>query len=200
MIGIQPTGFLTVIIIGIALSMDAFSLGVGLGAQGMRWRDVVRLSLVISALHVILPLSGIWIGKWLHGIFGDIFQRLAALILMILGSKMALESIRRKVDEKLPPLQANLRIADDELPPLQSNLFQLSFFALGVSVDALSVGFSLGTLGVSPLFSSIAFGLLSGMLSLAGLYVGRKVNQALGEYGQLAGGAVLVALGLKIFF
>ncbi|OPG16738.1 manganese efflux pump MntP family protein [Ferroacidibacillus organovorans] len=186
MIGIQPAGFLTVIIIGIALSMDAFSLGVGLGAQGMRWRDVVRLALVISMLHVILPLTGIWIGKMLHGIFGALFQRIAALILMLLGSKMALESLRRK--------------ADDEFPPLQANLFQLTLFALGVSMDALSVGFSLGTLGVSPLLSSLAFGLLSGTLSLAGIYIGRKVNQALGEYGQLAGGAVLVALGLKIFF
>lgn len=176
----------TIVMIGVALGMDAFSLGIGLGAQGLRWRDVARLSVVISLLHVVLPLAGMLIGDVLFFHFGSIVQKLAAIVMMFLGSKMFVEAIERGQKTIVPPITAAFP--------------QLFVFALGVSVDALSVGLTLGTLEVNPLVSALIFGVLSGTLAIAGLYIGRRVNQVLGRYGQLAGGVVLAVLGVKFFW
>lgn len=178
-------GVWTIVTIGLALGMDAFSLGLGLGAQGLRWRDVARLSVLISALHVVLPLLGIYVGDFLHVLFGRAFERIGAMVLLVLGAKMAIEA--------WSPV-------DGHTPPPSAGFLQLLAFAFSVSLDALSVGLGLGTLHVDPLKASVMFGALSGILSVMGLYVGRKANQALGGYGRVAGGAVLVLLGLKIFF
>lgn len=175
----------TVVTIGGALGMDAFSLGVGLGAQGLRWRDVARLSVMVSLLHLVLPLGGIVIGDALHHLFGPTFQRIGASLLLLLGARMTLEAFR--------PQPQTVR------PPLSAGPAKLFAYALSVSLDALSAGLSLGSLQVNALFAALVFGLSSGILSLAGLYLGRKATRALGDYGQAAGGAVLVVLGLKLF-
>jgi len=176
----------TIMMIGVALGMDAFSLGIGLGAQGLRWRDVTRLSVVISLLHVVLPLAGMLIGDMLFFHFGSIVQKLAAIVMMFLGSKMFVEAIEYSSKAITPPTAAAFP--------------QLFVFALGVSIDALSVGLTLGTLEVNPFVSALIFGVQSGILAIAGLYIGRRVNQVLGRYGQLAGGAVLAVLGVKFFW
>lgn len=178
-------GLWTIVTIGLALGMDAFSLGLGLGAQGLRWRDVARLSVLISAFHVVLPLLGIYVGDFLHALFGHVFERIGAVVMLALGAKMAIEA--------WGPMEGRA-------PSASAGFLQLLAFAFGVSVDALSVGFGLGTLHVDPLEASVMFGALSGILSVMGLYLGRKASQALGSYGRVAGGAVLVLLGLKIFF
>ncbi len=175
----------TVLMIGVALGMDAFSLGIGLGAQGLRWRDVARLSAMISLLHVLLPLGGIAIGDALHHLFGSTFQKIGAALLLLLGARMTLEAFRRDPQSVRAPVSAGP--------------FKLLVFALSVSLDALSAGLSLGSLQVNALFAALVFGLSSGILSLAGLYLGRKATYTLGDYGQAAGGAVLVVLGLKLF-
>ena len=175
----------TVLMIGIALGMDAFSLGIGLGAQGLRWRDVARLSLMISFLHVLLPLGGIALGDALHHLFGSTFQKIGAALLLLLGARMTLEAFHRDPDLLRPPLSAGP--------------FKLLAFAFSVSLDSLSVGLSLGSLHIHALLAALLFGALSGILSLAGLYLGRQATHALGDYGQAAGGAVLVVLGLKLF-
>lgn len=184
--GYTPLLLWTVILIGLALSMDAFSLGIGLGAQGLRWRDVGRLSLIISIFHLMLPLFGVWIGDVLYAHFGDIVQKITAVVMMFLGSQMIIKSIQYEVGI--------------EPPPFRAHLLQLVGFAFGVSVDALSVGLTLGTLGMTPVVPAAIFAMLSGALSIAGLYIGRQVNGRLGRYGQVAGGAVLAFLGLKFFW
>ncbi len=186
MFAFTPLLLWTVVLIGLALSMDAFSLGIGLGAQGLRWRDVGRLSIVISLFHLLLPLLGVWIGDVLYARFGDIMQRITSVVMMFLGSQMIVKSLQYEVGI--------------EPPPFRAHFIHLVGFAFGVSVDALSVGLTLGTLGMTPLVPAIVFALLSGILSISGLYIGRQVNGRLGRYGQVAGGAVLAILGLKFFW
>lgn len=177
---------LTLLMIGLALSMDAFSLGLGLGAQGLRWRDVARLTVAIAALHVLFPLLSIWVGEWLRTVFGTVTQEVAALIMMLLGSRMAIAAVTAG------DLQRQV--------PIQAGWWQILVFASGVSVDALSIGLSLGTSDVPAFLASGLFGLQSGLFALIGLSLGKKVNQTLGTYGQIMGGAVLVILGLRFFW
>jgi len=178
--------WLTVLMIGLALSMDAFSLGLGLGAQGLRWRDVMRLTVAISVLHVLFPLLSIWLGAVLHRLFGTLAEQMAAVIMMLLGAKMTVEALASK--------------GEGIAAAVKPGLWHLFLFACTVSIDALSIGFTLGTVNVAPFFAALVFGVLSGSIALIGLALGKKVNQTLGEYGQIAGGAVLIILGMKFFW
>ena len=140
--------WVTLLTIGMALGMDAFSLGIGLGARGLRWRDVGRLTILVAVMHVILPLVGIWLGDLLYLRFGGMIQKVAAIILMFLGAKMALEAWRR--DDANAPI------------PISANLLALGVLAFSVSVDSLSVGFTLGTFRIHPFIPSLLLSHLVG--------------------------------------
>ena len=53
-------GQLVILIMAVALGLDAFSLGIGIGMKGIRLRDVLRISLVTALFHVIMPLIGMY--------------------------------------------------------------------------------------------------------------------------------------------
>ena len=62
------SSFLTILLIGISLSMDAFSLALVYGIQGMSKRDKIFLSLIVGVYHFIMPLIGLTFGTILDNI------------------------------------------------------------------------------------------------------------------------------------
>ncbi len=54
--GMHTGQLFTLLIIALALGMDAFSLGVGIGMRGIRLRDIIKLSVVIAIFHIVMPL------------------------------------------------------------------------------------------------------------------------------------------------
>lgn len=54
----------TILIMAVALGLDAFSLGIGIGMKGIRLRDVLRISIVTALFHIIMPLIGMYMGKY----------------------------------------------------------------------------------------------------------------------------------------
>lgn len=67
-------------------------------------------------------------------------------------------------------------------------------------MDNLIAGFRLGTLGTPVLLSAAVIGLISGLMSLAGLLLGTAVGQSLRGYASQVGGAALTALALTLAF
>ena len=53
---------LTILVMAVALGMDAFSLGIGIGLEGIRRLDVLRLSAMIALFHILMPLGGMVMG------------------------------------------------------------------------------------------------------------------------------------------
>nr|NNM90474.1 manganese efflux pump [Bacilli bacterium] len=186
MFGMSTTGW-TVLLMGLALSMDALSLGVALGAEGIRRRDSVRLAVMIGYFHILLPLLSILIGDWLSTLFGEVFSRLAAFFMMILGAKMAIEALRQTTPKR-------------SRKPLVTDWWHITGMGLAVSIDALAVGFSLGAIDVKPLYAAITFGVVSSSFAFMGMMIGRRVHRQLGHHGQLIGGMILLMLGLKFLF
>jgi len=73
-------------------------------------------------------------------------------------------------------------------------------FAGSVSVDALSVGVTLGLFATDLLWTILLFGLVGGMMSLIGLLIGRRMGQIVGEYGEILGGLILLIFGVLFLF
>ncbi|MOA19665.1 manganese efflux pump MntP [compost metagenome] len=69
-----------------------------------------------------------------------------------------------------------------------------------MSVDSFSVGVSLGMFHSNLVLTVLMFGLFGGLMSIIGLALGSGVSRGLGEYGEAAGGAILLAFGLMFIF
>jgi manganese efflux pump family protein len=168
-----------------ALGMDAFSLAIGMGMLGLRYKHIFKIGITIGAFHVIMPFLGIVIGKFLTQYFGFLAIIIGGALLIILGLQMLYSALFS--DEH------NERI-------LQPKGIGLLLFALSVSVDSFSVGLSLGMIGAKTVITLLSFGFMSMALSWLGLIIGKKVQGYIGVYGELLGGCILLGFGIKLLW
>ncbi|WP_405104863.1 manganese efflux pump [Paenibacillus sp. FSL K6-1217] len=178
----------TVAIMAVALGMDAFSLGVGIGMRGIRLLHVLQLSLLIAFFHVLMPLLGLFTGSYVGHLLGQVTTYAAGGLLVLLGGHMVFNSFRRD-DGGGSSRQMDHRTA-----------LGMLLISLSVSVDSFSVGVSLGMFVNSIILTVLAFGACGGVMSITGLLLGRRVSRSLGEYGEALGGAILLAFGLLFIF
>ena len=80
--------------IAFALSMDAFSLGDGVGMVGIRLREIVKVSITIGLFHMAMPLVGIVVGVYLSELVGDIAVFIGGGVLMAIGVHMLWNGFR----------------------------------------------------------------------------------------------------------
>jgi putative Mn2+ efflux pump MntP len=78
--------------------------------------------------------------------------------------------------------------------------FPLIMLATGVSIDALSVGFSMGAFGYSMYATALTFGIFSAVMSAVGLTFGNYIGKMMGERCELIGGCVLIILAVHMLF
>lgn len=177
---------LTIAIMAVALGMDAFSLGVGIGMKGIRLLHVLQMSLLIAFFHVLMPLLGLFTGSYVGHLLGQVTAYAAGGLLVLLGTHMVFNSFR--------PISSEMRGANDR------TFWGMLLISLSVSVDSFSVGVSLGMFVNSVFLTVLAFGVCGGLMSIIGLLLGRHVSRGLGEYGEALGGAILLAFGLLFIF
>ena len=79
------SSFFTILLIGISLSMDAFSLSLIYGMQGMKQKHKLILSIVVGIYHFIMPLTGLFFGTILDNINLISIDIIASLILIYIG-------------------------------------------------------------------------------------------------------------------
>jgi manganese efflux pump family protein len=178
--GMKTGQLLTLLIMALALGMDAFSLGVGIGMRGIRLRDILKLSTVIALFHILMPLAGIWTGRYVSTLLGSVATTVAGGLLLLLGSHMVYSSLR----------------GDSVTSINHRTVWGILLFALSVSIDSFSVGVSLGVFAVDIWLTVLLFGLFGGVMSILGLLLGRRVSSSLGGYGEACGGVILLTFGL----
>jgi putative Mn2+ efflux pump MntP len=176
----------TIIAIAVALGTDAFSMCVGLGMAGVTRRQVMVVTLAIMGFHIVMPLAGYYAGDIFGHLLGRAANIIGALVLVYLGVRMIRGAQRNESCETTGIITAN-----------PAGLLML---AGSVSLDALSVGFTLGTQRVALGTAALAIGLVAGAMTLAGLVVGQRVGGLAGNKAVLIGGAVLIVIGIKLLF
>lgn len=175
---------ITILIMALALGLDAFSLSVGIGMRGIRLLHVLKISIWVGIFHVIMPLIGIFTGQYVSLLLGTITGYVAGGLLILLGGHMVANAFYGGMT----------KIVD------YRSWIGISIFSLSVSMDSFSVGVSLGMFNSNVLITVLAFGFCGGLMSILGLLLGRKVGHNLGEYGEALGGAILLAFGLLFIF
>ncbi|MCA0758566.1 manganese efflux pump MntP family protein [Paenibacillus sp. N4] len=180
----QAGQLLTLLIIALALGLDAFSLGLGIGLKGIRLLDILKLGIVIALFHVMMPLAGMYTGQYVSGLLGDVATTAAGILLLLLGGHMIYSSLRGEEVQSFD----------------HRSSWGLLVLALSVSVDSFSVGITLGMFAANIWMTVLLFGFFGGLMSVLGLLLGRKVSGNLGEYGEACGGAILFVFGILFIF
>lgn len=177
----QSGQWFTIFAMAIALGMDAFSLGIGIGLRGVRFFYILKIGVVVAVFHFFMPLMGLFTGQYMSVLLGDIALAAGGILLILLGAHMIFSAVK----------------GDGTHPLEYTSMFSLLLFSLMVSIDSFSVGISLGLFSTDILLTVLIFGLFGGLMSMFGLLLGNKAAAGLGEYGEVIGGAILLAFGVK---
>jgi putative Mn2+ efflux pump MntP len=178
---------LETLLLAVGLGMDTFAVGIGSGTvfQAPVRRSVFRLSFHFGLFQTLLFLAGYfagsgivhWIEAWDH--------YLALGLLCFVGLRM----IREGFSEE-----------DAEAPRADpSRGWRLVILSVATSIDALAVGLSFGVLEREALASAILIGAASCVMTLFGIFLGRRLQARFGRYAEILGGLILVGIGVKIF-
>jgi len=174
------SSFLTVLIIGISLSMDAFSLALIYGMQGMPQKQKILLSIIVGIYHFIMPLIGLTFGTILDNINLISIDIIASLILIYIGIDLIISTLKR----------------EDRLEITKTGFL---IFGLSVSIDSLTVGIGLKAITDNYLISSIVFSLTSLIFTYLGLILGDIIGSKIGKYSKLIGGIILICIAIITF-
>lgn len=170
--------------LAVALGTDAFSLCIGIGLVGVSRRQVFLLTVTVFLYHVFMPLTGWVVGEFAGKAIGRTAAVAGALLLVYLGIRMVWVAVK----------------ANPEYEPkiTRFNTWGLLLLGASVSMDALSVGFTLGTVRVNLLFTATVIGVVAGAMTFAGLVFGRFLGNLAGTRAQLLGGLILVGIGARL--
>ena len=181
---------LSILMLGIAMSTDAFAAAVGKGAamRTPRLRDALRAGLIFGAIEALTPIVGwalgsaasLYVTAWDHWI--------AFILLLLLGLRMIWAGLR---DEP-----ADARAA----APRGQGFWALAATGLATSIDAMAVGVGLAFLDVNIIAVAATVGLTTFVLVTLGILLGRVLGTMAGKRAEAGGGILLLLIGTFILF
>lgn len=177
---------ISIILIGVGLSMDAFSVSVteGIMLKKPRLSEVLKIGLFFGGFQFLMPCIGYVLGSAFAKYITAFDHYIAFVLLGFIGGKMIYEAVSEKED-------------DGEIKnPLSFNT--LLILAIATSIDALAVGVTFATVSVPVVFASSLIGILTYAISAGGVYIGSKFGNLLGNKAEILGGLVLIGIGTKI--
>ena len=175
--------FWELLLIGVALSMDAFAVSVckGLSLRRLSWKHALLAGLYFGGFQFLMPVLGYLLGYRFESLIAAVDHWIAFALLALIGGNMIKES--RDQDEEL---------SDD------FGFQTMLLLAVATSIDALAVGITFAFLSVRILPAAGLIGGTTFLLSALGIYVGHVFGLRYKARAELAGGLILILIGLKI--
>lgn len=182
--------FFNSVLLGIGLAMDCFSLSLvnGLNEPKMKAVKMGKIAAVFGTFQAAMPMIG-WV--CVHTIVEKfkVFEKfvpwIALLLLSYIGGKMLYEGLHPSEE-------------DMETPAVTFGALIIQ--GIATAIDALSVGFTIADLQwPQALTEAVIIGLMTFIISVAGLIIGRKFGTALSGRSSIFGGLILIGIGLEIF-
>ena len=177
--------WLSVLGLSVGLAMDAFAVAIaaGMAIDTLTPRHVFRLGFHFGLFQFMMPIAGWAAGEQLATYVGGYDNWLAFALLGGVGGKMLWEARGKKGAENSSDPTRGLRLLT---------------LSLATSLDALAVGISMAFLGVSVWFPSLIIGVVTATLTAIGLGFGARLGSRWGRWADVAGGVVLILIGLKV--
>ncbi len=180
--------FTQLIIIALALAMDAFAVAVatGVSLKTVSPRQFFRLSWHFGLFQALMPIIGWTLGLTVRDYIERYDHWIAFVLLGYIGVNMIRESFSDAEENHGDPTKG----------------LTLVMLSVATSIDALAVGLSLSMLGISVWWPACVIGVVALVLTVAGLFFGKTVARArrISKYAEMIGGMVLISIGLRILW
>ncbi len=182
--------FVSSILLGVGLAMDAFSVSLanGLNDPKMKKKRMCGVAGVFAFFQAFMPMTG-----WLcvhtmlryFKMFEPFIPWIALILLAFIGGKMLVEGIRGE---------------EEEVKKEKLTAWVLFIQGIATSIDALSVGFTIADYNFGQaLLASGIIALVTFVICMAGLSIGKKCGTKLSNKASVLGGVILIGIGIEIF-
>ena len=185
-----------ILLIGVALSMDAFAVGMtdGMTEPKMPLWKVFLIAACFGIFQFLMPVLGYYFSSLFTSLVEKIAPWLSFAILLFLGGKMIFDFFAERRKKK----------RGENVPEKVTGVGKLLVQAVATSIDALAVGVTFlaadATQGL-PLhvvFCTLIIGATTFVLSTLAVFIGKKAGNAFSDKAGLLGGVILIAIGVKI--
>lgn len=172
------------ILLSIGLGMDAFAVSVckGISMKKMNWKKACIIGLYFGGFQAIMPVIGYFFGSSFESIITNIDHWIAFILLAIIGAKMIQEAFQKEEEEYNEDISVKTMLV----------------LSIATSIDALAVGITFAFLKVNLLLAITLIGTITFILSVIGTKIGNRFGDKYKSKAELAGGIILIIIGLKI--
>lgn len=180
----------SILLIGFAMSTDAFAAAIGKGAAMRRPRfpDALRVGLIFGVIEGITPVLGWLLGRAALQYVEAFDHWIAFGLLGALGLHMIINGIG--------PDEAE---GEDD-PARHHGFWRLAVTGFATSIDAMAVGIGLAFLDVHIGVMALVIGLCTLTMVTAGVMLGRVLGTLVGKRAEIVGGVILILIGSTILY
>ncbi|MBI2410555.1 MAG: manganese efflux pump [Candidatus Kerfeldbacteria bacterium] len=170
-----------VIILAIALSMDAFAVSIGLGAKKNGVNQAIKAGVFFGVFQAFMPLIGYLGGKGVLGWIEAYTHWVAFGLLVLIGTKTLYEGLQEGIEEDISHVTNKVML----------------MLAIATSIDAMAAGFSFTLLAINPYIACLVIGTTTFVFSVGGVFIGKQSGTWLESKAEIFGGIVLILMGIK---
>jgi len=178
--------FITITAIALGLSFDTFAVSLSYGVVNFRipFKQAVRIAFVLAFFQGGLTVTGYFLGSVLSSALKSVDHWIALGLLGFLGIKMLFEGLKK---------------GESKAPVDYTNSLILVTMAISTSIDAFTVGISFALLDVKIWIAGFIIASVTFLASMIAIRIGKSTGERLGHRVEVAGGLILIAIGIKIF-
>lgn len=173
-----------IILLGLALSMDAFAVTISnmFAYRGWTKKRMLLMPVFFGVFQALMPTIGYFAGSLVSDVISQYAGILTLIILGFIGGKMIWDAFH-----------------DDETEDTGQVLtVPVVFFqAIATSIDALAVGVSFAAYEMNVAYAVAVIGITTFLTICIALIIGKRFGAALGEKATIVGGIVLILIGIK---
>ena len=176
---------LSMIVIGIGLSVDSLAASITTGAlsKSLKLRRVLKIALFMALFQGVMPLVGLLVGSSFRQEIEAYDHWVAFSLLLLIGGKLIYDSLYSSENPEAITYTKNLTLAG---------------MALATSIDAMVIGIGFGLMDVNIWMAMLIIGLITFVFSSLGVIIGEKIGCRVNKGIGIIGGIVLISLGTKI--
>ncbi len=177
-------GIIELIFLSIGLAMDAFAVSIckGLSVSKLKIKHMIICGAWFGGFQALMPLIGYLVGYQFKDLIQAYDHWIAFVLLALIGGNMIREALKNEDEEQDPDFGFKAMI----------------LLAIATSIDALIIGITFAFMNVNIVLALVLIGVITFALSATGVKIGNVFGARYRSKAELAGGIVLILLGIKI--
>ena len=180
-------GIWELLLLAVGLSMDAFAVSIckGLASRRASLKNMLCCGLWFGGFQALMPLIGYYLGSLFANAIKAVDHWVAFVLLALIGVNMIREAFSKQEEDAAAEADYSFKT--------------MLIMAIATSIDALAVGISLAMAGNVNIWTSILLiGVTTCLLSMLGVKAGSIFGDRFEKKAEIAGGVILILLGIKI--